>query len=105
MSSRSSNPSSKDNTVADQEDQNTAVPTAPNDVPETPVITPAAVVAEAAPEPERYGEQTRDIFVPAVKGKAPTAGPIHLANETYNETVDKLNAMPNVDWAKSESGR
>lgn len=90
--------------------QNNGVATpAPQDVPETP--TAAAPTADTpvdtapATEPVRHGEQTRPIFVAAEKGKTPVAGPISIANETYNETVDKLNSMPNEDFRKSESGR
>lgn len=81
--------------MSEQENQNNAGgESLPTDVPES-----------TTPDPVRYGEQTRDIFVDVPEDKKPTAGPVFIANETYNETVDKLQAMPNTDYAKSESGR
>jgi len=50
-------------------------------------------------------EQTREIFIEHAVGQPRPPGQIDLANETYNETADKLNNMPNEDWGKSESGR
>jgi len=87
--------------VSEQENQNSGEATSlPNDVPES---NPAEA---AVPEtPVVFGEQTRDVFVEKPKGNAVTPAHVKLANETYNETVDKLNAMPNEDYAKSESGR
>lgn len=65
---------------------------AKTDVPETPAVTPT-------------GEQTRDIFIEPTKEPRPDSVRLQVPNETRNETVDKLNQMPNQDYAKSESGR
>lgn len=89
--------------MSEQENQNTTGgESLPNEVPESAAVPVAAVPPT---EPVAFGEQTRDIFVDLPANKKPKAGPISLANETYNETIDKLNGMPNTDYAKSESGR
>jgi hypothetical protein len=86
--------------VSEQENQNNGEAAGlPTDVPES--IPAEAVVNEV---PVHFGEQTRDVFVEAKPGQK-LIGKLRLANETYNETVDKLNNMPNEDYAKSASGR
>lgn len=78
------------NQPADTSAETTAAPAAEVEVPAVTVIPTV--------------EQTRDIFVPAPKWND-DAITLNIPNQTVEETNDVLNAMPNIDFAQSESGR